>query len=304
MKGSFLLDKSIAAAEECGKAPTGGRRVLRRARIAATDYTEFTEEGPEMTAVDLNADMGESFGAYVIGEDPSMLKIVSSANVACGFHGGDPLVMHETLSIAKANGVGVGAHPGFFDLWGFGRRPIHGERPADIEKSVVYQIGAIRTMAEVVGHPIRHVKGHGALANMAAVDDDLAEAIVSAIRQVDRDLIVVVMPGNAMERAAKRQGMRMAREVFADRAYDDDGNLVSRKIEGSVIHDADYAAERVLRMVEDQEIVSVSGKRIKAGVDTICVHGDNPAAVAMAGNIRKSLEGAGVTITPMHKLLA
>ena len=183
-----------------------------------------------MDAIDLNCDMGESFGAWTMGSDAEMLKIVSSANVACGFHGGDPLVMFETVKQAKENGVGIGAHPSFFDVWGFGRRMIQGETPEDIEKIVVYQIGALQGVAQAVGHRVGHVKAHGSLANLAAVDRPTALAIGRAIAGINRELIYVVMAGTELERAARELGLRMAREIYADRAYDDTGNLVSRKL--------------------------------------------------------------------------
>jgi UPF0271 protein len=254
-------------------------------------------------SVDLNSDMGESFGVYKLGADEEMLKIVSSANVACGFHAGDPLVMHSTVSMARENGVDVGAHPGFLDLWGFGRRPILGEKPSDIEKIIIYQIGAIQAMAQAAGWRVTHVKTHGSMGNMAAVDADLAMAVARAVKAVDPSLILVAMPGNQVERAGESLGLRIAREVYADRTYDDDGNLTSRKVPGAVIHDPDLACERVVRMIEDQAITATSGKRIPVKIDTICVHGDNPAAVAMARNIRTALEAAGVRIRPMTQLL-
>ena len=172
-----------------------------------------------MDVIDLNCDMGESFGAWVMGSDTEMLKIVTSANVACGFHGGDPLVMFETVSRAKDNRVGIGAHPSFFDVWGFGRRMIQGETPEDIEKIVVYQIGALQGVARAVGHRVGHVKAHGTLANLAAVERPTALAIGHAIAAVDRELIYVVMAGTELERAAGELGLRMAREIYADRAY-------------------------------------------------------------------------------------
>jgi UPF0271 protein len=250
--------------------------------------------------VDLNCDMGESFGVYTLGDDAEMLKIVTSANIACGFHAGDPLVIDRTVTLARQAGVAIGAHPGFLDLWGFGRRSILGDSPREIEKMVIYQIGAVQALAAAAGHRITHVKPHGALANMAAADPDLALACAQATKAVDPDLIFVVMPGMATERAAEKIGLKMACEVFADRTYDDDGNLTSRKKTGAVLHDADEAARRVLRMVEEQAITTVSGRRIPVRIDTICVHGDNPAAVAMARTIRTVLEGAGVTIRPFH----
>lgn len=248
--------------------------------------------------VDLNSDMGESFGAWEMGNDAAMLDVVSTANVACGFHAGDPLVMHRTVSLAKARGVAVGAHPSFLDLWGFGRRPIQGERPEDVEKMIIYQIGALQAVARAAGHRVTHVKTHGSLGNMSAVDPDLALAVARAIKAVDRELYMMVMPGLETERAAEKLGLPMAREIYADRTYDDNGNLTSRKKPGAVIHDAEAAAARVLEAVERQGITTVTGKRIPVKVESICVHGDNPAGVAIARAVRARLEKAGVTIRP------
>jgi UPF0271 protein len=252
-----------------------------------------------MDAIDLNCDMGESWGAWTMGSDAEMLAIVSSANVACGFHGGDPLVMFETVRRAMENGVGIGAHPSFYDIWGFGRRLIQGEAPADIEKTVVYQIGALQGVARAVGHRVGHVKAHGTLANLAAIDRPTALAIGRGIAAIDRELVYVVMAGTELERAAAELNLPMAREIYADRAYDDSGNLVSRKLPGAVLHDAEEAADRVLAMVRDGAIISASGKRIPVAIDTVCVHGDNQAAVAMASRVREKLEAAGIAIRPL-----
>ncbi len=253
-----------------------------------------------MTSVDLNSDMGEGFGPWKMGDDEAMLSIVSSANIACGWHAGDPIIMHRTAAIAKAKGVSIGAHPGFGDLWGFGRRVIRGDSMADLEKQIAYQVGAMQALAVMAGHKVTHVKTHGAMGNMSNDDDEMAMAVGRAIKAVDPALVYVVMPGLSTERAAEKLGLPMAREVFADRTYDDSGNLTSRKVEGAVIHDAAMAAQRVLRMVEDQEVVTVTGKRLKVKIDTICVHGDNPAAVAMAKTVRDTLEAAGIAIRPFR----
>jgi 5-oxoprolinase (ATP-hydrolysing) subunit A len=254
-------------------------------------------------SVDLNSDLGEGFGVYTLGHDEDMLAIISSANIACGFHAGDPLVMAATLEAAAANGVAVGAHPGFFDLWGFGRRPIHGERPVDIGRQLIYQIGALQALAHSTGQQLQHVKVHGALSNLAATDHDLSVAIAEAVRSVDRDLVLVVMPGTETERAGEAADLPLAREVYADRAYDDTGNLVSRKIAGAVIHDAGEAAERVWRMLQDREIVSVGGRRIPVRIDTVCVHGDTMGAVEMARRIRDRLSSEGVAIKPFGRAM-
>jgi UPF0271 protein len=255
-----------------------------------------------MARVDLNCDMGESWGAYTMGDDAAMLDIVTSANVACGFHGGDPLVMHRTLSLAREKGVNVGAHPSYLDPWGFGRRRFVGEDPADIEKMIVYQVGAIAEMARYVGHRIAHVKPHGTLGNAAQEDDALAATIARTVKAIDPELVLMVMPGGSLERAGEKAGLRIAREVFADRAYDDRGMLVSRKLPGAVIHDAHLAARNVLRMVQDGVVVSVTGKHVPVVADTVCVHGDNPAAVAMASELRKTLEQAGVDVRPLDTM--
>ncbi len=251
-----------------------------------------------MMRVDLNCDMGEGFGPWEMGDDAAMLDIVTSANVACGWHAGDPVIMHHTAALAKEKGVAIGAHPGYNDLWGFGRRVIRGHSMSELEKQIAYQIGALQACAALAGHKVTHVKAHGALGNMSNDEDDIAMALGRAIKGVDSSLVYMVMPGLATERAAGKLGLAVAREVFADRTYDDSGNLTSRKVEGAVIHDAAYAAERVVRMVQDGEIVTVSGKRLPAAIDTICVHGDNPAAVEMARAVRAALTQAGIEIAP------
>ncbi|GAB1377214.1 LamB/YcsF family protein [Pararhodobacter aggregans] len=255
-----------------------------------------------MRAIDLNCDMGEAFGAWTMGDDASMLDIVSSANIACGFHAGDPSVMHRTLTLAREKGVRPGAHPGFLDLYGFGRREIRGESMDDIEKQIIYQIGAMRGMAEVVGVPLQHVKPHGTLNTMANEDPVLAETIARALKACAPDLIFMVMPGMETEKAGERHGLRLAREIFADRAYAETGNLVSRRIAGSVIHDADLAADRVLRMLEAGALETLSGARIPVAIDTVCVHGDTPGAVQMASRLRARLEAAGIAVRPLAPL--
>ena len=255
------------------------------------------------SVIDLNSDLGEGFAAWTMGDDPAMLDIVTTANIACGFHAGDPMVMRRTLELAKSRGVAVGAHPSFWDLVGFGRRPIQGEDPDAIEQQIIYQVGAMQALARAAGHPIRHVKTHGSLGNMAAVDESLATAVARAVLAVDPSLALVVMPGNALERAGDRLGLPLAREVYADRTYDDQANLTSRRLPGAVIHDPVLATERVLEMVETRSIVSTNGKRLPVAIDSICVHGDNPSAVAMARAIRSGLERAGVTLRPFADTL-
>ncbi|WP_142850200.1 LamB/YcsF family protein [Telmatospirillum sp. J64-1] len=257
-----------------------------------------------MRTIDLNCDCGESYGAYTMGNDEEMLKIVSSANIACGFHAGDPLVLHRTLSLAKENGVGVGAHPSFLDQWGFGRRRIEVDNLRELEQILVYQIAAVQGVAQTLGLKVRHVKPHGSLGNMAAEDYDLALAIGRAIKAVDPTMLYLTSPGNQTQRAAEDLGLPIGMEIFADRAYDEAGNLMSRRREGAIIHDADYAAERILRILEEEAITTVDGKKIPVKADTICVHGDNPNAVAMARKLRDRLVEAGYEIRPMWKTKA
>jgi len=250
------------------------------------------------TQVNLNADMGEGFGAYDIGDDEALLKIVRSASIACGFHAGDPLTMHRVVRRAKEEGVSIGAHPGFNDLWGFGRRGID-MKPDQLEYLVAYQIGALQAMAAYAGERVTHVKPHGALNNMAAVNAEYAMAIGRALSTVDRDLIYVALSGSEMETAGRKLGLRVAREGFCDRLYDDDGNLTSRSIPGSVIKDPAAATKRVVDMVRNGEIISRNGKRIARTIDTLCVHGDEPTAIALARAVRAGLEAAGVEIVPL-----
>ena len=256
-----------------------------------------------MPLIDINCDMGEGFGAYSIGDDAGMLDVVSSANIACGFHAGDPNVMDQTLRLAAARGVGAGAHPGFLDLYGFGRRQIRGDSPADTERQIVYQIGALQALAAAAGTRLSHVKAHGALGNMTAEEPDLALALARAIRAVDRDLIMVVMPGMATEAAAEKQGLPMCREIYCDRAYADNGNLLSRKLPGAVIHDPDAAADRVLRMIGDQAVETASGRKLRIRVDSVCVHSDTQGALAMAKTLRRKLDAAGIEVAPMRRVI-
>jgi UPF0271 protein len=251
--------------------------------------------------INLNADIAEGWGAYDIGNDAELMTIIKSASVACGFHAGDPNTMHRLCMLAKEQGVSVGVHPGFNDLWGFGRRRIQ-MKPTDLEYMVAYQIGALQAMAAYAGLTVTHLKPHGALNNMAAEDEGYALAIGRAIKAVDRDIIYVAPFGSEMEKAAQKLELPLAIEGFADRQYDDDGSLTSRSIPGSVLKDPAAAAERVLRMVLDGEIVSRTGKLIKANVHTICVHGDEATGVAIARGVREALENAGVAIVPLPEM--
>lgn len=251
-----------------------------------------------MTAsIDLNADLGEGFGGWRMGDDLALLDIVTSANVACGFHAGDPTIMVETAAAAKARGVAVGAHPGFFDLRGFGRRAIP-ENPGTIERDVAYQVGAMQACAALGGHRVTYVKAHGALANLSNRDEDVAAAIARAVASVDRGLAIVVMPGLPAERAAERAGLACLREIYADRAYEEDGTLAPRSQQGAVIHDAAAIAQRVRRMVEERALITRSAKRIPVAIETVCVHGDTPGAVAAARAVRDTLGAAGFALAP------
>jgi UPF0271 protein len=243
--------------------------------------------------VDLNADMGESYGAWTMGNDADLLKIVTSANIACGFHAGDPDVMASTMALAIKNGVGIGAHPGFPDLRGFGRYRI--QMPLDqLANAVRYQVSAAQGMARVAGGQMRHVKLHGALGNMTSEDQDMAEVCYAAALDIDPETYVMVLAGTAQQRAAEKLGCNFAAEIFADRAYNDDATLVDRRLPGAVIHDASRAAERMVSMVQEGAIITESGKRIKARIDTICMHGDTPEAVEIARAVRTALEAAGI----------
>lgn len=248
--------------------------------------------------VDLNSDMGEGFGPWTMGDDADLLDIVTSANVACGFHAGDPDVMDKTMRLAVENGVGIGAHPGFADLKGFGRRQL--PIPAkELGNAVAYQLGAAQAMAKRVGGHVRHLKLHGALANMASVDHTLARTCYQAALDIDPDIIIMVLAGTAQEETARELGCNMAGEIFSDRAYNDDATLVDRSLPGAVLHDAAIAAPRILQMLEAGAIIAESGKHIPCQIDTICLHGDTPGAVAMARGIRQHLTDAGITLAPL-----
>jgi len=233
--------------------------------------------------IDLNSDMGESFGAYTIGADAELLKVVSSANVACGAHAGDPSVMRRTVRAAKAAGVSVGAHPGFPDLAGFGRRDMR-MTASEIEDSMIFQIAALAGVAAVEGVTLAHVKPHGALYNMAVKDDSISNAIAAAIAAVDKALVMVGLPASALECAAGKHGLSFAAEGFADRAYEPDGTLVPRTKPGALITDPAAAAAGVMRMVG------------KGRVRTICIHSDTPQAAAIGAAVRRALDDAGVTV--------
>ena len=225
-----------------------------------------------------------------------VMPLIDCANIACGFHAGDPTIMADTARLAGEKGVRIGAHPGFEDRSGFGRRVIRGITATEVERLVAYQVGALQACAALSGRRVTHVKPHGALYNTAAVEPDMAAAIARAVKAVDPALLFVVPPLSAMDRAGQDAGLRVAREAFADRTYEDDGTLTPRTVAGSVIHDPDLAAARVVRMVLEGAVESRHGTRLPIVADTICVHGDTPTAVAMAAAVRRALEQAGVAV--------
>ena len=248
-----------------------------------------------ITSVDLNADMGESFGPWQMGDDLSLLDVVTSANIACGMHAGDPDVMARTMKAAAERGVGIGAHPGFADLQGFGRRRINlGDET--LGNLIRYQVGAAIAMAAANGGHVRHLKLHGALANMASENKAMALTCYRAALSVAPDIIVMVLAGTAQQAAAEEIGCAIAREIFADRAYNDDATLVDRRLPGAVIHDPEIAAARMVKMMQAGAIITQSGAHIPTGIDTICLHGDTPEAVGIARSVRAELEAAGIKV--------
>jgi UPF0271 protein len=252
--------------------------------------------------VDLNADMGESYLESRIGSDEELVELVSSASLACGFHGGDPLTMVKTIEVCKANGVGVGAHPSFPDREGFGRKEM--EMPSvELEAGVLYQVSALRGMSESLGVRLQHVKPHGALYNMAAKREDYARAIVKAVAAISKDLILIVPFDSAIDRTAKSAGLDVAREGFPERGYLDDGRLAPRGTVGSLITEPAAVAQRAVEMVTEGSVISVSGKPVDLKVDTLCVHSDTPGAPAIAREIRRRLSAEGVEVLPLRSVI-
>lgn len=245
--------------------------------------------------VDLNADMGESFGAWRMGDDAALLRTVTSANIACGGHAGDADVMAATMTLAHAGNVGIGAHPGFMDIAGFGRNRMSVPR-ATLQNQIRYQVAASTGMARSIGAQVRHLKLHGALANMASEDPMLARDLYEAALSVAPELIVMVLSATAQQEAVQELGCAWAGEIFADRAYNDNATLVDRSKEGAVIHDPMLAGTRMVEMVKAGAIITESGKHIPAAIDTICLHGDTPTAVQIAQSVRGALENSGVTV--------
>ncbi|NWJ97756.1 MAG: LamB/YcsF family protein [Chloroflexi bacterium] len=251
-----------------------------------------------MSKIDLNCDMGESFGNYKLGDDAEMLNYVTSANIACGFHAGDPVVMAQTVALAVAKGVTLGAHPSYPDLQGFGRRKM--ELSSDeIEALVLYQIGALAAFAHACGTELTHVKAHGMLYNTAAIEPPVAKALAHAIARYSQGLTMVCLATSPlMIEAGQKAGLRVAREAFADRAYNADGTLVNRKQPGSLFTEPRQALEQVLRLVKQGEIRAVDGSTLKLAADTVCIHGDGPAALPIARTLRQQLTQEGITLSP------
>ncbi|SCX71575.1 LamB/YcsF family protein [Variovorax sp. EL159] len=247
--------------------------------------------------IDLNSDLGESLGVWRMGDDAAMLGIVSSANVACGFHAGDPAGILRTLRQAKERGVAVGAHVAYRDLVGFGRRNMDVDS-ADLRADVIYQIGALKGLAAAAGTTVRYVKPHGALYNTIAHDERQARDVIAAIREIDPNLCLVALAGSPLLGWAEAQGLRAVAEAFADRAYTPQGTLVSRREPGAVLHDAQDVAERMLRLASEGVVTAIDGSVVRIQADSVCVHGDSPGAVEMARRVRERLEAAGVTIQP------
>jgi UPF0271 protein len=248
-----------------------------------------------MLSIDLNSDLGEGFGAYRCGDDEAMLAVVTSANVACGLHAGDPEIMARAFTVARERGVAIGAHPGFPDLWGFGRRRIPFST-GEIERLVAYQIGAAAALAAYAGHRISYVKPHGALGNIAAEDRGVADAIARAVKAVDPSLAMLAIALTEQVAAGEAAGLAVHQEIFADRGYTDEGQLIARDKPGALITDADEAAGRMVEMVTEGVIITASGKRLPTQIHSICVHGDSAHAVATARRVRQALEQAGLRL--------
>ena len=255
-----------------------------------------------MYRVDLNSDLGESFGNYKMGNDDKIIPLISSANVACGFHAGDPVVLAETIKMAKNAGIEAGAHPGFPDLMGFGRRNM-AVSTAEAKAYVTYQIGALDAFAKVNGMKLQHVKPHGALYNIEGKDYELAKAICEAVKEYDDSLIIMALSGGELVRAAEDMGLRVAREVFADRAYEEDGSLVNRRKEGAMITDENLAIERVVRMIKEEKVTAITGRDIPIKADSVCVHGDGEKALKFVEKIREAFQKEGIEIAPLKEIV-
>ena len=256
-----------------------------------------------MYQIDLNCDLGESFGNYKIGMDEEVIPLISSANVACGYHASDPMVMQKTIAMTKKLGTAVGAHPGFPDLMGFGRRNLS-VSPAEAKAYTLYQLGALDAFCRTQGVKLQHVKPHGALYNMAAKDYELARGICEAIYEFDKDLIVLALSGGQLIRAGQDIGLRTALEFFSDRAYEEDGTLVNRRKEGAVITDENEALARVVRMIKENKLTAITGKDISIKADSVCVHGDGVKALEFVKKIREKLTDEQIAIKPLAEIVS
>lgn len=249
--------------------------------------------------IDINSDMGEGFGRYTVADDAALLDVVTTANVACGFHAGDPTIMAGLVHSAKERNIGLGAHPGLPDLMGFGRRQM-AVSARDMANMLIYQLGALKGFAAAVGHPVTHVSYHAAFGNMALADRALADVLTEAIKSVDRDLVVFSMPDTEVEKSARAAGLRTMQVFLADRAYRRDGSLVPRGTAGAVIHSSEAVAQRVRRFVESGDVVTLEGDVIPMRARSILVHSDTPGSAALARTVRETVEAMGVTVAPAH----
>jgi 5-oxoprolinase (ATP-hydrolysing) subunit A len=254
-----------------------------------------------VTRIDLNSDLGESFGRWTLGHDADVMRSITSANVACGYHAGDPGIMRETVRLARAHGVAIGAHPAFPDLVGFGRRNMAAS-PAEVENFVLYQLGALAAIATAEGVTLQHVKAHGALYNMAIRDRALSDAIARAVAAFDRRLILFGLPGSELLQAGEAAGLEVAAEGFADRSYEPDGSLTPRDRAGAVIHDVDAVVARAVRMARDGVVTASNGVDMPMRVRTICTHGDTPGSHELTRQLRQGLERAGIDVVRLREL--
>ena len=255
-----------------------------------------------MKQIDLNSDMGESFGKYKLGNDEAVMKYISSANIACGFHAGDPHVLKYTIQMAKETDTAVGAHPGLPDLIGFGRRAMD-VSPDELYDYCVYQIGAVQAFCAALGVPFQHVKCHGILEMMTTQKPALAEAVAAAVKDVDPNLLYMTIAGTRLYQTCKAAGLRVVGEAYGDRAYNEDGTLVSRKLPGSVIHDAETVVQRITQFLETDNMPTYTGGTVKIDAQSICMHGDTPGAAQMIKTLRERLDSLGVRVVPAGKLV-
>jgi len=252
--------------------------------------------------IDINCDMGESFGSYTIGEDEKIIEYITSANIACGFHAGDPMIMDKTVRLAKEHGVAVGAHPGYPDLQGYGRRNLE-TFPGEIRNYLLYQIGALEAFVKASGLILQHVKPHGALYNLAARDEKTAREVIKAVRIFNPELILVMLSGSPGAQMAAASGLRIAQEAFPDRAYLNDGRLAPRSMAGAVIHDVEQVKERVIRILKTGRLITIEGREISLKADTFCIHGDTPGAWKLAKSIREALKESGLEAAPLAQVM-